>query len=224
MTEQVVVADFDDKTLHSVAYSLAGDGYDVSARHVDVGSAESVRALADEAASAGTVTQVVHTAGLSPTQASAETILRVDLYGAALVVEEFGRVIASGGAGVVIASIAGHLIGDLPAEQENFSRRRRSTNFSGCRSCKPRRWPIPASPTRLPSGPIGYASRGKPPLGERGARLNSISPGVIATPMGRQELEGDSGQHMRAMIDASATRRTGTPADIANAAAFLLGS
>ncbi len=115
---KLLLADFDTAALDSVASSLEGDGYDVATQQVDVGAAESVGALAQAAASTGTVSQVVHTAGLSPVQASAEAIPRVDLYGVAAVLAAFGDVIEPCGAGVVIASMAGHMMGDLPADQQ----------------------------------------------------------------------------------------------------------
>src|SRR5246500_1184812 len=114
----VLLADNNAATLTSVANTLSADGHQVDSREVDVSSPESVRALAEHAASLGAVTQVAHTAGLSPSQASPEAILAVDLLGTALVLEEFGRVIASGGAGVVVASMAGYLVPLLSAEQE----------------------------------------------------------------------------------------------------------
>src|ERR1700758_5414233 len=114
----VLLADYDEKTLASAAESLSADGHHVETGKVDVASPESVRGLAEQAASLGAVTQVAHTAGLSPSQAPAEAILAVDLLGTALVLQEFGEVIAEGGAGVVVASMAGHVFPPLTAEQE----------------------------------------------------------------------------------------------------------
>jgi NAD(P)-dependent dehydrogenase (short-subunit alcohol dehydrogenase family) len=114
----VLLADYNDETLQAVAASLTGDGYQVQARSVDVSSAESVGELTREAAALGSVTQVAHTAGLSPSQAPTAAILAVDLLGVALVLDEFAAVIAPGGAGVVIASMAGHLFPPLTPEQE----------------------------------------------------------------------------------------------------------
>src|SRR5689334_1964327 len=109
----VLLADHNATTLASAAEAMRGDGHEMRTQAVDVSSADSVAALAKAAAALGSVTQVAHTAGLSPAQAPAEVILRVDLLGVALVLEEFGQIIAPGGAGVVIASMAGHLSGPL---------------------------------------------------------------------------------------------------------------
>ncbi|WP_176358361.1 SDR family oxidoreductase [Mycobacterium persicum] len=115
----VLLADNNDETLASVVESLSAAGHQVLGRRVDVASAESVRGLAQYAASLGTVTNVAHTAAFSPAQASAQAILAVDLLGVALMLQEFGEVVAPGGAGVVIASMAGHLVPPLTTEQEH---------------------------------------------------------------------------------------------------------
>jgi NAD(P)-dependent dehydrogenase (short-subunit alcohol dehydrogenase family) len=97
---------------------LAIAGFDVGTATVDVSSRESVHALAESAAASGDITGVIHAAGVSPSQAEVEVILAVDPYGTALVLEEFGNVIASGGAGAVIASQSGHRLGALSAEED----------------------------------------------------------------------------------------------------------
>ncbi|MET8620792.1 SDR family oxidoreductase [Streptomyces albidoflavus] len=220
---RLLLADFDEATLAAVAERLRGQGHEVVTQAVDVSSASSVTALAEAAAGLGAVTQVVHTAGLSPVQASPAAVLRVDLLGTALVVEEFGHVVAPGGAGVVIASMAGHMLRTpLTAEQESALAHTPAGELL--------RLPF-ADPEALGQGAYGLAKYGNrlrvqaasAAWGARGARINSVSPGVIATPMGQQELDGASGRTMRAMVAASGTGRLGTPEDIAEAAAFLLG-
>ncbi|WP_085479360.1 SDR family oxidoreductase [Streptomyces albidoflavus] len=219
---RLLLADFDEATLAAVAERLRGQGHEVVTQAVDVSSASSVTALAEAAAGLGPVTQVVHTAGLSPVQASPAAVLRVDLLGTALVVEEFGHVVAPGGAGVVIASMAGHMLRTpLTAEQESALAHTPAGELL--------RLPF-ADPEALGQGAYGLAKYGNrlrvqaasAAWGARGARINSVSPGVIATPMGQQELDGVSGRTMRAMVAASGTGRLGTPEDIAEAAAFLL--
>ena len=118
----VLLADFNGQTLTAAAEALDSAGYRVTTQHVDVSDRASVHALARAALDLGPVTQVVNTAGLSPVQASAEAILAVDLLGTALVLQEFGEVVARGGAGVVIASMAGHLVPPLAGEQESGGR------------------------------------------------------------------------------------------------------
>ncbi|GLY03901.1 MULTISPECIES: SDR family oxidoreductase [Actinoplanes] len=221
----LLLADFDTGTLERVAGTLRGEGYTVTTARVDVADHASVSALAGTAAGLGPVTQVAHTAGLSPVQAPADAVLRVDLLGVALVLEEFGRVVAPGGAGVVIASMAGALTaGRLPAEMESVLATTPAAELLALPHLQADAIPDAATA-------YGVAKRANQvrvhaaslTWGARGARVNSISPGVIATPMGQEELAGASGASMRAMIDASGTGRLGTAGDIAAAAAFLLG-
>jgi NAD(P)-dependent dehydrogenase (short-subunit alcohol dehydrogenase family) len=115
----ILLADFNEKLLEAAAKELEVASYRVSSLKVDVSSRESVHALADEAASLGTVIQVINTAGVSPNMAPPDRILAVDLYGSAVVFEEFERVIAPGGAGLIVSSMAGHMSSALPAEQEH---------------------------------------------------------------------------------------------------------
>jgi len=113
----VLLADFNEQLLEAAAQDLRNASYTVEARKVDVASRESVRALADTAAELGNVLQVVNTAGLSPNMAPPDRVLAVDLYGSAVVFEEFRRVIAPGGAGLVISSMAGHMLPPLSDKQ-----------------------------------------------------------------------------------------------------------
>jgi NAD(P)-dependent dehydrogenase (short-subunit alcohol dehydrogenase family) len=218
----VLLADYNEETLASVTGSLSADGHHIESRSVDVSSAESVRELAEFAASLGDVTHVAHTAGLSPAQAPAEAILAVDLLGTALVLKEFGKVVAPGGAGVVIASMAGHMFPPLPPEQEkalahNLPDQLLKLDFISSITDPNFAYPIAkqANHIRVRAASAHW--------GRRGARINSISPGIISTPMGQQELASPVGDGMRAMIAMSGTGRQGTPEDIASATAFLLG-
>jgi NAD(P)-dependent dehydrogenase (short-subunit alcohol dehydrogenase family) len=115
--KHVVLADLRPENAEAAAEVLRNAGFDVSTATLDVSSRESVHALVETATTVGDVTGLVHAAGVSPSQASPATILAVDLYGTALVLEEFGNVIAPGGAGVVIASQSGHRLGALTADQ-----------------------------------------------------------------------------------------------------------
>lgn len=221
----VLLADFNEELLGRVATSLTGDGFSVETQQVDVSSQQSVADLAQRAASLGAVVSAVHTAGLSPAQAPTEAILRVDLAGVAHFLDEFGAVIAPGGSGVVIASMAGTMAaGQLPAEAEGalahtptadllslpFLQGAALPNAGAAYSIAKR-----ANQLRVQAASLAW--------GARGARVNSISPGVISTPMGQQELASESGAQMRQMIAGSATGRLGTSSDIAAAVAFLIG-
>jgi NAD(P)-dependent dehydrogenase (short-subunit alcohol dehydrogenase family) len=115
----VFLADISETVLKDAVAALEHASYKVASQGVDVTLRASVRALAEAAAALGSVTQVINTAGLSPNMAPPEKVLEVDLYGVALVFEEFERVIAPGGCGIVISSMAGHMPAPLPPEQEH---------------------------------------------------------------------------------------------------------
>ncbi|MGB8391128.1 SDR family oxidoreductase [Mycobacterium sp.] len=220
----VLLADNSEAALASVTQALSAAGHHVESQRVDVSSPESVRKLAEHAASLGAVTQVAHTAGLSPSQASAEAILAVDLLGTALVLQEFGQVIAQGGAGVVVASMAGHMFPPLTAEQEGALAHTPAGELLGLEFVSPQKITDPGSAYGIAKQANHIRVRAASAhWGRRGARINSISPGIISTPMGQQELASPVGDGMRAMIAMSATGRLGTPDDIAAATAFLLG-
>lgn len=218
------LADFDERLLGRLAEELAVEGYDVTTSVLDVSSRESVRAAAVAAETLGPITRVVHTAGLSGAQASAAAVLRVNLVGVAHTLDEFGARIAEGGSGVVIASTAGALMeGVVSAEDERL---------------------LATAPTEeLMELPVVLAAAdGDPGLayalskrgnqvriqaasltwGARGGRINTVSPGIVATPMSARELAGPNGALMRAQIDTSGTHRIGTPADVTEAVSFLL--
>jgi NAD(P)-dependent dehydrogenase (short-subunit alcohol dehydrogenase family) len=180
--------------------------------------------LAEKAAGIGHVVNVVHTAGLSPVQASPEAILAVDLYGVALVLEEFRQVVAPGGAGVVISSMAGHM---LPALDPAADHALASTPVDELLGL-----PL-LSPEQVPNSGMAYAlSKRANHLrvqaeavlwGDRGARINAISPGIILTPLAQDEMAGPGGEAYRNMIEQSAAGRVGTTDEIATAAAYLFG-
>lgn len=223
--KRVLLADFNETTLASAAELLRGEGHDVTTSAVDVSDRASVTALADRAAGLGRLVQVAQTAGLSPAQAPVEAIIGVDLLGVAYVLDEFARVIAPGGAGLVIASMAGAMAADgVPLEMAKALSLTPTDELASLPF-------VSADALGNPGAAYSIAKRANQlrvqavagTWGQRGARVNSISPGVVSTPMGQEELASESGASMRGMIAASGTGRVGTPDDIAAAAAFLLG-
>jgi NAD(P)-dependent dehydrogenase (short-subunit alcohol dehydrogenase family) len=190
---------------------------------VDVSQKDSVEALAAGAAARGPVTAVVHTAGVSPVQASVDAIMRVDLLGTAIMLDAFGDVISLGGAGVFISSMAGTMasldvdfelrLATTPTDQllELAELSVGAISDAGAAYAVAKR----ANQVRVQAASLSW--------GKRGARVNSLSPGIISTPMGVAELDGPHGEIMRAMIAASGTGRLGTPEDIAGVVDFLIG-
>ncbi|RUN78307.1 SDR family oxidoreductase [Sphingomonas sp. TF3] len=218
----VLLADFNEATLGAAADAMRAASYVVETQVVDVASRASVRALADKAASLGPVLQVVNTAGLSPNMAPPEKVLEVDLYGSAVVFEEFERVIAPGGAGLIISSMAGHMMRQLPEEQEHALAYLPADELLALPFLK-----------EIPNSLVGYMVAKRANFlrvqasaitwGAKGARVNAISPGIIVTPLAQHELNSPIGDGYRAMIAASPSQRMAPPEEIAIAASYLLG-
>ena len=223
--KHVLLADLHKANADAAAEVLANAGFDVSTATVDVSSRESVHALAETAAALGAVTGVIHAAGVSPSQARPEAILAVDLYGTALVLEEFGNIIASGGSAVVIASQSGHRLGALTAEQDAALATTPADELLSLPMLQPDQVTDTLHAYQL-------AKRGNSlrvmaeavRWGRRGARVNTISPGIIITPLARDELTGPRGEGYRQMIDLSPAGRAGTPDEVGTVGALLMGS
>jgi NAD(P)-dependent dehydrogenase (short-subunit alcohol dehydrogenase family) len=220
----VLLADFNEEVLAKAAEDLRAGSYTVETQVVDVASRASVHALAQRAAALGTVLQVVNTAGLSPNMAPPDRLLAVDLYGSAVVFEEFREVIATGGAGLVISSMAGHMLPPLPPEQNQALGFTPADELLDLPFLKGEAVPDSgvaymiakrANALRVQAEAIAW--------GERGARVNAISPGVIATSLAQHELNSPIGDAYRALIAASPACRMASPDEIAIAAAYLLG-
>src|SRR5919202_4533914 len=220
----VVLADRNRDVLTAAAAALEAGGHVVTTHPVDVSSRESVHALAQAAAELGDVVHVVHTAGLSPVQASPQAILAVDLVGVALVLEEFGQVIAPGGTGVVISSMAGHMgTAPLTAEQEHALAWTPTDELA--------QLPLLAAEA-VPTSGYAYALSKRAnhlrvqaaavSWGDRGARVNAISPGIIITPLAKDEMSGPGAAGYQAMIKQCPAGRVGTTDEVATAAAYLL--
>ena len=146
--KHVLLADVRQENADAAAEVLGNAGYEVSVATVNVSSRESVHALVETATGLGDVTGLIHAAGVSPTQASPATILEVDLYGTALVLEEFGNVIARGGAGVVISSLSpGTACPRSPSNRMRRWPRRPWKSCSAFRSSSPTKWRTPCTRT-----------------------------------------------------------------------------
>jgi NAD(P)-dependent dehydrogenase (short-subunit alcohol dehydrogenase family) len=222
--KHVVVGDLSAANADVVADVMRDAGFEVTAAVVDVSSSDSVRAFADQATAIGDVTRVIHAAGVSPSQASPATILAVDLYGTALVLDAFGDVIVAGGAGLVIASQSGHRLGALTPAENTALATTPVDELLDLPMLQPDRVTDPLHAYQLSKRANSLRVMAEAVRwGKRGARVNTISPGIVFTPLARDELSGPRGEGYRRMIDLSPARRGGTPDEVATVAALLLG-
>jgi len=220
--KRVLLADLRQENADAAAKTLSEAGFDVTTATVDVSSRASVTALVEKATALGEVSGVIHAAGVSPSQASPETILKVDLYGTALVLEEFGKVIARGGAGVVIASQSGHRLPPLSAEQNAALAMTPVEELLGLPMLRGVKESLHAYQISKRGNSLRVAAEAVR-WGKRGARVNTISPGIIITPLAKDELTGPRGAGYRRMIEACPAGRAGTPDEVATVAALLMG-
>jgi NAD(P)-dependent dehydrogenase (short-subunit alcohol dehydrogenase family) len=222
--KHVLLADLRQGNADAAAEVLSSAGFEVSTATVDVSSRESMQTLVKAATGLGEVTGVIHAAGVSPSQASPTAILAVDLYGTAVLLEEFGNVIARGGAGVVISSQSGHRLGALTAEQDAALATTPADELLALPMLQPDQ--VTDSLQAYQLAKRGNSLRVMAEAvrwGKRGARVNTISPGIIFTPLAKDELTGPRGAGYRRMLELSPVGRGGTPDEVATVAALLMG-
>ena len=219
----ILLGDISEKNLERVSNDLRTSGYAVETMAVNALDKASVEAFAEKAASMGPVKYFIDTAGASPNQTSPEHILQLDMVGTGYAVDAFGRVMAPGGAGLIISSQTGYMY-PIPNETELEILK---TPTEGLMDL-----PIIKDVAMQNSG-LAYmiakrvnhlqAQKAAATTWKaRRARINTISPGVIVTPLAYDEFAA-AGEGYQKMIDASAAERTGTSDEIAEAGAFLLG-
>ena len=220
--KKILLGDISEKNLEKVSGDFKYGGYDVETCIVDAMEKDSVEAFAQKAASLGNVMYFIDTAGASPNQASPEHILSLDMAGTGYAVDAFGKVMAEGGAGLIISSQTGYMY-PIPNE----------TELEILKTPTEKLMDVPFIKETATSSGLAYmiAKRvnhlqaqkaAATTWKERRARINTISPGVIVMPLAYDEFAA-AGEGYQQMIDASAAMRTGTSEEIAEAGAFLLG-
>jgi NAD(P)-dependent dehydrogenase (short-subunit alcohol dehydrogenase family) len=223
--KHLLLADLRLENADAAAKVLSEAGFEVSTATVDISSRESVHALVETATAIGEVTGVIHAAGVSPSQAPPAVILKVDLYGTALVLEEFGDVIAPGGSCVVIASMSGHRLPALTAQQDKALATTPTDDLLALPMLQPDQVTDPLHAYQVSKRcnslrVMAEAVR----WGKRGARVNTISPGIIITPLAKDELAGPRGAGYRRMMDLCPAGRAGTPDEVGTVGALLMGA
>lgn len=221
--KHIVLADYNLENATHTAEILENAGFESSIVKADLGNKDDILAVVAEAEKWGNVKNVVNAAGVSPSQASVSEILRVDMYGTSVLLEEFGKIISDGGSAVVISSQSGHRLPVLPQEQNDA--------LAMCSPEKLLKLDFIMSITdtlkayqyskRCNVLRVAYeATR----WGKRGATINSISPGIIITPLANDELHGPRKDGYLKMIQSSPAGRAGTPDEVGDLAEFLMSS
>jgi NAD(P)-dependent dehydrogenase (short-subunit alcohol dehydrogenase family) len=221
--KHIVIGDLKLENAEMVATELYNSGFETNALTVDISSRESILELISSAKRYGKIVGIINAAGVSPSQAPIETILRVDLYGTAVIMEEFGAVIEKGGAGVVVSSQSGHRLGSLSVEENELLAMTPAEELLALDMLDVEniRDTLHAYQLSKRCNVLRVASESVK-WGKKGARINSISPGIIITPLANDELTGPRGESYRKMLELSPARRAGTADEVANVAELLM--
>ena len=221
---KIVIGDKDPANARKIADIMNNAGFDVYPMEMDLSSRGSILDLIETARKFGDITRLVNAAGVSPSQAPVEVVLKVDLYGTAVLLEEAGQVIAAGGTGITISSQSGHRLPALtPAEDEALATTPAEELL---------KLPL-LSPANIRDTLHAYQLAKRCNVkrvmaeavkwGRRGARINSISPGIIVTPLAIDEFNGPRGDFYKNMFANCPAGRPGTADEVANVAELLLG-
>lgn len=208
-----------------VAELLNNAGFDAAATQMDLGKRESIVAAIAMAQEFGPVTMLVNAAGVSPSQASIEQILRVDLYGTSVMLEEVGRVIAPGGVGVTISSQSGWRMPALTPEEDELLATTPADELLKLDMLQPGNIRDTLHAYQMAKRcNVKRVMAESVKWGERGARINSISPGIIVTPLALDEFNSPRGGFYKNMFAKCPAGRPGTADEVANVAELLMGS
>ena len=219
----VLLGDISEKALETSRQKLEYSGYHVETMRVDASDKDSIYAFAKKAKELGNVKYYIHTAGASPNQTNPQHMIKLDLIGSAYALDAFGEVIAKDGAGILISSQTGYMIPQPLTNEEEYA-------LTMTPADELSQLPM-LQPNVIVNSGIAYimskranqlrVRKAAIDWGKRGARINTISPGVVVTPLAYDEFRA-AGEGYQKMIEASAMHRVGNPAEIANAAQFLL--
>lgn len=221
--KKIILGDRNIKNAETIAKIMNDAGFDVEPFEMDLSSRESIRAMIAKAQEYGEIKYLVNGAGVSPSQAPVEAILKVDLYGTAVLLEEVGKVIAEGGSGVTISSQSGWRMPQLTPEQDRQLAMTPAEELLDLEILKPEN-----IKDTLHAYQLAKRCNEKRVMyecirwGERGARLNDIAPGIIVTPLAVDEFNGPRGDFYRNMFAKCPAGRPGTADEMANIAELLM--
>ena len=220
---KVVIGDKKLENAEAIADIMNKAGYDTTALEMDLSARESIKHFIDEAKKFGDIGMLVNAAGVSPSQASIKTILKVDLYGTAVLLEEVGKVIATGGTGVTISSQSGDRMPALTPEQDRLLAMTPTEELLSLDMLQPENIENTLHAYQMAKRcNVKRVMAEAVKWGERGARINSISPGIIVTPLAIDEFNGPRGDFYKNMFAKCPAGRPGTADEVANVAELLL--
>ena len=221
--KKVIIGDKSLEHAWAAADLLNQAGFDAVAMAADLSSRESILSVINEARKYGAVKYLVNAAGVSPSQASIETILNVDLYGTAVLLEELGKVIAEGGCGVTISSQSGHRMPALTPEEDRALATTPTDELLSLSLLQPGNVRDTLHAYQLSKRcNVKRVMAEAVKWGERGARINSISPGIIVTPLAVDEFNGPRGDFYKNMFAKCPSGRPGTADEVAHVAELLM--
>ena len=221
--KKIVIGDKKPENAQAIAKIMNDAGFDVEAMEMDLSSRESIKNLIAKAQEYGEIAMLVNAAGVSPSQAPIEAILKVDLYGTAVLLEEVGKVIKEGGVGVTISSQSGHRMPALTPEEDEQLACTPTEELLSLDILQPEnikdtlhayQMAKRCNEKRVMAESVKW--------GEKGARINSISPGIIVTPLAIDEFSGPRGDFYKNMFAKCPAGRPGTADEVANVAELLM--
>ena len=222
--KKIIIGDKSMAHAQTAADLLNTTGFDAVAMEADLSSRESILSVIAEAQKYGNIRYLVNAAGVSPSQASVETILKVDLYGTAVLLEEVGKVIAEGGSGVTISSQSGHRMPALTPEEDMLLATTSTEELLSLELLQPEHIQDTLHAYQMAKRcNVKRVMAEAVKWGERGARINSISPGIIVTPLAIDEFNGPRGDFYKNMFAKCPAGRPGTAEEVAHVAERLLG-
>ena len=221
--KKIILGDKNKQHVRDIAKIMTAAGFDVEPMIMDLSDRASIQAMISKGQEYGDIKYLINGAGVSPSQASIETILKVDLYGTAVLLEEVGKVIAPGGAGVTISSQSGWRMPALTAEQDRALAMTDLEELLQLKLLQPEN-----IRDTLHAYQLAKRCNEKRTMyeavrwGQWGARINDVAPGIIVTPLAIDEFNGPRGDFYKNMFRNCPSGRPGTADEIATIGAFLL--
>lgn len=220
---KIVIGDKNIKNAETISKIMNEAGFDTEAVKMDLSSRKSIKNIIEKAQNFGEISMLVNAAGVSPSQAPIEAILKVDLYGTAVLLEEAGKVIKKGGSGVTISSQSGWRMPALTAEEDELLATTPAEELLNLPLLQ-----VENIKDTLHAYQLAKRCNEKRVMaqsvewGKRGARLNAIAPGIVVTPLAIDEFNGPRGDFYKNMFAKCPAGRPGTADEIANVAELLM--